>query len=104
MLNDSRGEFRPDRAGEPRPIPVAVNVEAHAGFKAEEYPKAFSIGEKTFRVEKILDRWYGVDHAYFKIRTDDGGLYILRYDQGTDSWELVYMDALGETNDGLRHS
>lgn len=77
--------------GESRPIPI--QVKSHAGYKAEEYPTAFSIGSHTFKIDEIVDRWYGMDHAYFKVRVDDGNLYILRYDQAGDSWELIFMEA-----------
>jgi hypothetical protein len=99
MLSDEKDGIRPHRGGEPPAMPVPVRVESYAGFKAEEFPKAFSIGDRSFRVDRILDRWYGADHAYFKVRTDDGGLYILRYDQSADAWELVYMDFPADRND-----
>jgi hypothetical protein len=104
MLSDEKGGFEPRRGSEPPPMPVPVRVESYAGYKAEEYPKAFSIGDRSFRVDRILDRWYGADHAYFKVRTDDGGLYILRYDQGSDAWELVYMDVLGDRDDDFHRA
>ncbi len=77
---------------EGRSRPVPIKVRSHAGYKAEEYPQAFSIGSRSFRVKKILDRWYGTDHAYFKIRADDENLYILRYNSAMNSWELVFME------------
>lgn len=73
--------------------PVPVKVGSHSGYKAEEYPKAFTISRRTFEIRNILDRWYGVDHAYFKVIAEDGHLYILRYDKNVDAWELVFMKA-----------
>ena len=61
--------------------PVPVKVRSQSGYKAEEYPKAFTISSRTFEIKSILDRWYGVDHAYFKVIEDDDNLYILRYDK-----------------------
>ena len=29
-------------------------------------------------VEEVLDQWYGPSDTYFKVRADDGNLYILR--------------------------
>lgn len=75
---------------ESRPVPVEVT--AHAGYRSEEYPKAFRIGSGAFAVEKILDRWFGPDHAYFKVLADDRNLYILRHDRPRDCWELVYTE------------
>ena len=76
-----------------KPKPIPVKVRSHSGYKAEEYPKAFTISSRTFEIKNILDRWYGVDHAYFKVIADDGNLYILRYDKIIDAWELVFMEA-----------
>jgi len=39
-------------------------------------------------VEKIVDRWYGVDHSYFKILANDQKIYLIRYDQDEDLWTL----------------
>ncbi len=73
--------------------PIPVKVRSHSGYKAEEYPEAFTISSRTFEINHIVDRWYGVDHAYFKVIADDDNLYILRYDKILDTWELVFMEA-----------
>jgi hypothetical protein len=40
---------------------------------------------------EILDRWYGEDHAYFKL-TGRMGPYIIRQDRGSDTWELILTE------------
>ena len=49
-----------------RTPPVIIKVEAYSGYRADERPKTFTIGEKVLKVESVLDRWYGEDHDYFK--------------------------------------
>lgn len=49
------------------------------------------MGEHAYEVTEIIDRWYGPDYSYFKIRADDGNIYILRYDERLDTWELEYF-------------
>jgi hypothetical protein len=39
-------------------------------------------------VEEILDQWYGPDDEFFKVRADDGNLYILRHHPLEDEWSL----------------
>jgi hypothetical protein len=39
-------------------------------------------------VDEVLDQWYGPDDAFFKVRTDDGNLYILRRSVSGDEWTL----------------
>ncbi|HVO61443.1 MAG TPA: hypothetical protein VMT53_10945 [Terriglobales bacterium] len=54
-------------------------------------PLRFRLDEHEYRVEEVLDQWYGPDHVFFKIRADDGGLYILRHETSVleGGWELV---------------
>ncbi len=42
-------------------------------------------------VREVLDQWYGPEHAFFKIRGDDGNLYILRHETSVPDgdWDLV---------------
>jgi len=74
-----------------RPFPV--RVECYAGYRGEETPRRFSLGERRIEVAEIIDRWLGPDHRYFKLRGDDGALYILRHDSETQGWDLVLFDA-----------
>jgi len=76
------------------PEPVPVKVQSYAGYKAEEHPRSFSIGARTFQIDKILDRWYGPDHVTFKVRADDRKVTILRYDPLSDAWEWVFMESV----------
>jgi uncharacterized protein (UPF0128 family) len=63
-------------------------VQCYSGYKADERPVRFQLGEREYAVTEILDRWYGPDNLYFKIRADDGNLYILRQRTGADEWSL----------------
>ncbi len=71
---------------------MRIKVKTYSGYKAEERPFFFTIGEKELRVEELLDRWYGEDHEYFKLRADDNCIYIIRYNRNEDFWELVMME------------
>ena len=48
----------------------------------------FQLGEREQIVEQVLDQWYGPDDVFFKVRTDDGNLYILRRSTSADEWTL----------------
>ena len=65
-----------------------IHVECYAGYRADEVPRAFTLGERQFEVVSILDRWLSPDHRYFKIKADDGNTYILRQDTATGDWTL----------------
>jgi hypothetical protein len=65
-----------------------VAVQCYSGFRADERPLRFKLGERTFEVEEIEDRWYSPGSDYFRLRADDGNIYILRRDESLDEWSL----------------
>lgn len=73
---------------------MRLHVTTYAGYKADERPKEFTLGSATHQVREIVDRWYGQDHAYFKVIADDGHLYLIRHDLAADEWELTLTETL----------
>jgi hypothetical protein len=71
---------------------VRLKVECYSGYKVNQKPVAFSLGERRMRITKIVDQWYGPDYSYFKVLTDEENVYILRYREITDHWELVFFN------------
>ena len=69
--------------------PVKVKVEGYSGYKADERPLRFCLGERWYEVLEVLDRWYGPDYSYFRVRASDGSIYILRLAEDSGSWELT---------------
>ncbi len=63
----------------------------------KKLPGAFILGRRLVEIAEVLDRWLGPDHRYFKIRGDDGALYILRHEAETDSWELTLFSGREDT-------
>ena len=72
---------------------TTIQVECYAGYRAEESPRRFFIGHRKVEVNVIIDRWLDPTHSYFKLRGDDGGIYILRYNQASDAWEMIMFDS-----------
>jgi hypothetical protein len=70
-----------------------IGVDCYAGYRGEESPRLLRIGEREVVVIEVLDRWLAPDHRYFKLRGDDGGIYIIRHDPYRDSWELILFDS-----------
>jgi hypothetical protein len=75
---------------------VPISVECYAGYRAEEAPRALHWGGRRFAVQEILDRWYqaGTDPQtpsadYFKVRTEDGAIHIIKYEPAIYAWYLV---------------
>ena len=69
------------------------HVECHCGYQANERPLGFTLGSRRFAVKELLDKWYGIDYTYFKVRADDESIYILKYDERKDQWSLEFFNA-----------
>lgn len=74
---------------------LRVAVEAYAGQRADESLRAFTLGTCRSTVAEALDRWLDPERRYFKVRGDDGGIHILRYDVPSDVWERTLFSAGG---------
>jgi hypothetical protein len=70
---------------------LGVDVECHAGYRGEETPRRFRIGEHQVEIAEVVDRWLSPDHRYFKVKDAQSALYILRYDVASDRWELTWF-------------
>lgn len=65
-----------------------IQVACYAGYRADERPLRFTLGDRTYEVTEVPDRWYGVGYTCFKVRADDGNFYILRHEEEQDRWLL----------------
>jgi len=70
-----------------------IRVECYAGHRGEEVPRCFFLGERKIEVVEIVDRWLDPAHRYFKLRGDDGGVYVLRHDVSREEWEMTLFDS-----------
>lgn len=70
----------------------AVQVECYAGYRGGQEPRRFHLGERTIEAAEIIDQWQGPDYRYFKLRGNDGAIYILRHDEPADRWEMTMFD------------
>ena len=70
---------------------MKVDVETYSGRKADERPVGFRLDEHRYTVQEVLDQWYGPEDVFFKVRADDGNIYILRqHTTAADGqWDLV---------------
>jgi hypothetical protein len=72
-----------------------MHVECYSGYKANERPTAFTCQEHRHEVAEIIDRWYegGLEADrpaidYFKVKTTDGEVFLLRYLSLFDTWSI----------------
>jgi len=72
-----------------------VEVECYSGYRANERPVAFTFQNRRWEVVEIIDRWYegGLRPSqpaldYFKVRTTEGRVFLLRYNSLYDAWAI----------------
>ena len=68
---------------------MKIRVECYAGFRGEQEPRAFTLGERRFEVIEILDRWLDPQHRYFKVSVEDRRKFLLRQDTASGEWMLA---------------
>lgn len=81
---------------------MKIKVECYAGYRGEEEPRAFTMGERRYAVNEILDRWIAPEHRYFKVQADDGRTLVLRHDTASGEWELAGL--VGAERPGARNA
>jgi len=64
-----------------------LRVECYAGYRAEETPRRFYLGDQCIVVRTELNRWLEPEYRYFKVTGDDDRHYLLRYAMTTRRWE-----------------
>lgn len=68
---------------------MTLRVESYAGYRGDQEPRAFWLGEQRLEVRDIQDRWFAPDQRWFRVAADDGHAYVLRHDHDSDEWELA---------------
>jgi hypothetical protein len=72
---------------------LRVEVECYAGHRGEQTPRTLILKGHRIAVSEVLDAWLAPDHRYFKLRGVDGDTYLVRHDEGSDTWELTMFRA-----------
>lgn len=72
-----------------------IRVEAYAGSRGGEEPRTILDGGERKRVVEVLDRWLGSSahptdspQDYFRVRTDDGQVALIRYNRLFGAWAI----------------
>lgn len=68
---------------------MVIRVECYSGYRGQQEPLAFRIGERRLLVCEIVDRWFAPDARWFRVTAGDGDAYILRHDETRGEWALA---------------
>jgi len=74
---------------------LTVGVECYAGHRGEQTPRTLILGDRRIAVAEVLDAWLAPDCRYFKLKATDGDTYLVRHDEGSDTWELTMFRSGG---------
>ena len=85
-----------DSAGTPGGEYLAIAVECYAGYRGEETPRRFRLGERQVEIVDVVNRWLTPGHRYFKVKDVQANLYILREDVSSGQWELTFSGTAGK--------
>ncbi len=69
-------------------------VQCYAGYKGEQRPQRFLLGERWLEVEEILKEWREPTAVFFRVRVSDGRIYVLRrgVDATPNTWSIEFVD------------
>jgi hypothetical protein len=80
-----------------------ITVLTRDEYQQAQEPYAFEWRDKRFTVACILDRWYEgyldstrMPLRYFKVKTTDGEVLILRYHELFRAWSVLVPDRISE--------
>ena len=82
-------------------VPLSLQVECRGGPQEESVPQRFTLGDRSLEVVEVLDRWLAPESRYFKLRADDGAVYILRHNVEEARWDLALYDSGARTETRL---
>jgi hypothetical protein len=64
------------------------NVECHSGSSYTDKPLAFTWQGERYLIADILSQGRTPEAKWFRVRTNDGELFTLSYDEKSDTWQI----------------
>ena len=68
---------------------LPISVDAYSGYKANERPRYFELDDEMYEISAVVDQWQSPEAMFFKVRCEDGKIYVLRYDEDECAWRLL---------------
>ena len=72
---------------------MRIDVDSDTGDGGIERPRRVRLNGRVIEIVETIDQWPGRDYHYFKVKGDDGNLYILRLDEAQHIWELTMFQS-----------
>jgi hypothetical protein len=65
-----------------------VRVECYAGYRGDETPRRLHLERREIEVSEVLSRWKAPGALFFRVRTQEGRIYVLRKDEFVGRWDI----------------
>jgi hypothetical protein len=65
---------------------MRIDVESYSGFKNNERPRRFRLGESWLEVKDVIDQWYSPEATWFRVLASDNNVYVIKAED--DNWML----------------
>jgi hypothetical protein len=65
-----------------------VVVECHSGHTFPQRPKAIFKDNERLEVDVIETEWRSPQGKFFRVKTIDGSIFVLFYDEDSDNWQI----------------
>ncbi len=66
----------------------AVKVTSYSGYKANERPLSFTIGDQRLEIRQIISIWVEPEKDFFRIIAEDKKIYTLSRHRESDLWSI----------------
>ncbi len=80
-----------------------IDVDCRDEYREAQEPSAFVWRGRRYEIETVLDRWYEghldsrrMPLRYFRVKTRDGGVFIIRYHELFRAWGIAAPDLYDE--------
>jgi len=71
---------------------MRVEVGTYVDERGVETPLRVRFGSHEIEVTESVDQWPSVDYRYFKVKGNDGDVYIIRHNETNGDWELIMYE------------
>ncbi len=65
-----------------------VVVECHSGYTFPQRPQTIHKDNEQFEIETIETEWRSPQGKFFRVKTVDGSIFVLFYDEASDKWQI----------------
>ena len=72
---------------------MQIRVETYISPGGVEMLRQFRLDGCTIDVSDNLDQWHGADYRYFKVKDEEGNLYVLRLVESEADRELIMFQS-----------